>query len=414
MEPTVPAGPAQPGGAIRLLTFSTLFPHAGRPNHGVFVENRLRHLLETGEATSTVVAPVPWFPSAAPRWGDWARHARAARRELRAGLEIRHPRYLLAPRIGMLAAPAALYAAGAIELRRLLAAGHRFDLIDAHYIYPDGVAAIALGRTFGLPVILTARGSDIIQYPSFSLPRRMIKRAMARAASLVSVSEGLRQAMIGLGAPPDKVTVLRNGVDLERFRWTDPAETRRSLGVTGPLLLSVGHLIERKGHHLAIEALQDLPGWTLAIVGEGPERDRLAAQAQRLGLGSRVVLCGAQPHDALPRFYSAADTLILASSREGWANVLLEAMACGTPVIASNIPGNPEVVRSAEAGRIVAQNIAGCFAQTILDLHAARPSRAATRAYAEQFSWEPTSLGQLKLFRQALAANKHSVEPQAR
>src|SRR3954453_1219520 len=146
---------------IRLLTFSTLFPHAGRPNHGVFVENRLRHLLATTQARSTVLAPVPWFPSRSPRFGEWARHAYADREEFRDGLEIHHPRYALAPRIGMLTAPATLYLAAAAALRRLKRRGFEFDAIDAHYLYPDRVAAIALGATFERPVVLTERGSDV-------------------------------------------------------------------------------------------------------------------------------------------------------------------------------------------------------------------------------------------------------------
>ena len=396
------AGPVPPDRPVRLLTFSTLFPHAGRRNHGVFVENRLRHLIATGEATSTVVAPVPWFPSRSPRFGDWARHAMADRFERRDGLEIHHPRYLHAPRIGMLAAPGALFAAGAVALRRILARGTTFDVIDAHYLYPDGVAAVALGRAFGKPVVVTARGSDVTQYPDYAGPRRMIQWAIAQSAGLISVSEGLRQALIALSAPPEKVTTLRNGVDLERFRPVEAGTLRASWHAPGPVLLSVGHLIERKRHHLAIEALTELPGWTLVIVGEGPERDRLQGLAARLGVATRVILAGAQPHELLASYYSAADVLILASSREGWANVLLEAMACGTPVVASNIPGNPEVVQERAAGLVVARNSAHCFASTIASLHAGALPRAATRAYAERFSWDATSAGQLALFRRIL------------
>ena len=396
---TAAADPLRP---VRLLTFSTLYPHRGRPNHGIFVENRLRHLVGTGGATSTVIAPVPWFPSTGKRFGDWGLNAQAANEEHRHGLQIYHPRYKLIPKFGMSIAPVALVAAGAAQIRRLKTTGFDFDIIDAHYIYPDGVAAVALGRIFCKPVILTARGSDITQYPDFALPRHMIRWAMNRASSLVSVSSGLRDAMIQLGAAADKVTVLRNGVDLNLFRPLDAEPVRSQWGLKGPVLLSVGHLIKRKGHHLAICALSDLPGWTLAIVGEGPERQSLERLVTELGLQTRVVFCGSQSHSALPTFYSAADILILASSREGWANVLLEAMACGTPVVASNIPGNPEVVRDTRAGIIVEQNTAPCFASSIRRLHESQPDRAATRCYAENFGWDATSQGQLDLFRKVI------------
>ena len=147
--------------------------------------------------------------------------------------------------------------------------------------------------------------------------------------------------------------VLRNGVDTAAFHPVDRASRRSALGFTGPTLLSVGHLIERKGHHRVIEAMALLPGMRLAILGEGPERARLAALIASLGLSDRVQLLGARPHGELSGWYGAADALVLASSREGWANVLLEAMACGTPVVASNIWGNPEVVQTRDAGLIM-------------------------------------------------------------
>jgi teichuronic acid biosynthesis glycosyltransferase TuaC len=387
---------------LRLLTFTTLFPNAERPNHGIFVENRLRHLIASGEATSTVVAPVPFFPSAAPRFGDWGAHARVPTQETRHGLTVHHPRYPLIPKVGMSAAPLLLYQASLRAVRRLIAAGLDFDAIDAHYVYPDGVAAVWLGRRLGRPVVITARGSDVSQLPGYAVPRRLIRGAIAGAAGLVAVSAALKDALVALGAPPDKVRVLRNGVDASVFRPVDRQAARQELGLTGPTLISVGHLIERKGHHRIIEAMRDLPEHDLIIVGEGPERDRLQSLAARCGVSDRVRLLGARPHDRLPALYGAADALVLASSREGWANVLLESMACGTPVVASNIWGNPEVVGSGNAGLIYDPNTPEGIADGVRRLFARLPSRAATRAYAEKFSWDATTAGQLALFRQVL------------
>jgi glycosyltransferase involved in cell wall biosynthesis len=387
---------------IRLLTFSTLYPNAAQPNHGVFVENRLRQLLAGGAARSTVLAPVPWFPFASERFGAWAAFARAPGTETRHGIAVHHPRFPVIPRVGMNLAPWLLFRAALPALRRLLAAGLTFDAIDAHYVYPDGVAAVWLGRALGRPVVITARGTDVNLIPRYAMPRRLIRGAIAGAAALIAVSGALREALIGLGAPAEKVTVLRNGVDTALFRPpADRAAARAALGLAGPTLISVGHLIERKGHHLAIEALADLPGWSLLIVGEGPERPRLAALAAQPGLAGRVRLLGARPHAELPGLYGAADALVLASSREGWANVLLEAMACGTPVVASDIWGNPEVVRAPEAGRLVPRE-AAAIAAGVRDLAAAAPDRAATRAYAEAFGWGPTTDGQLALFRRVI------------
>ncbi len=384
---------------LRLLTFSTLFPNAARPNHGVFVENRLRHLVASGAATSTVIAPVPWFPSAAPRFGDWGRHARAPRAEERNGLAVLHPRYPVLPRIGMTLAPWLLFRA-LLPVLRAMHARDPVDAIDAHYLYPDGVAAVWLGRQLGVPVVVTARGTDVTLIPRYALPRRLIRGAIRDAAALIAVSAALKQGLVELGATPEKVTVLRNGVDTTLFRPpVDREAARRTLGLSKPTLLSVGLLIERKGHHHTIAAMRQLPEFELLIVGEGPEQARLAGLVERYGLGETVRLLGPRPHGDLPLLYGAADALVLASSREGWANVLLEAMACGTPVVASNIPGNPEVVRQAAAGVIAAANTPDGFAAAVRRLFAAPPTRAATRAYAEQFGWEETTAGQLAVFR---------------
>ena len=389
---------------VRLLTFSSLYPNAAQPTHGVFVENRLRHLLGSGAATSTVLAPVPWFPSTSSRFGAWAAFARAPREETRHGIAVHHPRFPVIPRVGMSIAPWLLYRAALPAARRLLAAGVAFDAIDAHYVYPDGVAAVWLGRALGQPVVITARGTDVNLIPRYAVPRRLIQGAIAGAAALIAVSGALAEALTGLGAPAGKVTVLRNGVDLALFHPpADRVAARAALGLAGPTLISVGHLIDRKGHDLVIEALARLPDWSLLIVGEGPERAKLEALAARPGLAGRVRLLGGRPHAELPTLYGAADVLVLASSREGWANVLLESMACGTPVVASDIWGNPEVVRDPEAGRIVPRT-AEAIAAGVAALAAAAPARAATRAYAEGFSWDATTEGQLALFRRVITA----------
>jgi glycosyltransferase involved in cell wall biosynthesis len=383
---------------IRLLSFSTLYPNAAAPNHGVFVENRLRHLVSTGLATSCVLAPVPWFPSRNARFGAWARHAGAPARETRFGIDIVHPRFLTLPRIGMSVAPHLLYAAAVRAVPRLMAKHGPFDAIDAHYFYPDGVAAVWLGQRFRLPVVVTARGSDITQLPDFPAPRRLILQAARDADAIVTVSAGLADALRAMGADGRKITVLRNGVDLTLFRPLDRHAARAALGLTRKTLISVGALIERKGHDRIIDAMADLPGWDLLIVGEGERRDALRAQAVRVGVADRVQLVGVRPHAALAALYNAADVSVLASSREGWANVLLESMACGTPVVASPIPGNTEVVQGRAAGIVMDENSAAGIVRAVIDLAANPPARAETAAYASGFGWDETSAGQIRLF----------------
>jgi glycosyltransferase involved in cell wall biosynthesis len=232
----------------------------------------------------------------------------------------------------------------------------------------------------------------------------MILRAASQAAAVITVSAGLRDALAALGADANRITVLRNGVDLELFRPVTQSEARVAFGVTGHVLVSVGALIPRKGHDRTIGALALLPGWTLLIAGEGPERARLKALADDLGLSGRVRLLGSLPHAELPSLYSAADLSVLASSREGWANVLLESMACGTAVVASPIPGNTDVVSAPEAGFVTIENTADAIAASVRDWERAPIPRAATRAYAERFGWDETSEGQIRLYRALIPA----------
>lgn len=390
------------GRPIRILTFSSLFPNAAQPVNGVFVENRLRHLVATGRVEARVVAPVPWFPSTNPRFGTWARFAGAPKSEERHGIRIWHPSYPVIPKIGMTIAPLLMYLWTRSLVRRLQAEAD-FDLIDAHYFYPDGVAAALIARDLGKPMVITARGTDVNLIPQFSLPRAQIRWAATMADGLVSVCDALRQVLLDLGVSPDKVRVLRNGVDLVSFCPRDREKARARLGVSGQVLASVGLLIERKGHHLVIDALQQLPDATLLIVGDGPNRHDLEMRASRAGVADRVRFFGEIQQQALPDIYSAADALVLASSREGWANVLLESMACGTPVVASDVWGTREVVGDGEAGILVGDRSADGIANGVRTLFAALPDRSSTRRYAEQFSWDATTQGQLELFNRIVA-----------
>lgn len=398
---------------LRILTFSTLFPNPGQPVHGVFVESRLRHLVASGGVEAWVVAPVPWVPppslrfgALSTRWGDWGRYAMAPAYEERHGNRIWHPRYPVIPRVGMVLAPLLLYA-WTRRLVRRLAAEADFDLIDAHYFYPDGVAAALVARELGKPLVITARGTDINLIPAHALPRMQIQWAARQAAGVITVCDALKRALIELDVPERKVRVLRNGVDLDAFRPLDREAARAALGVSGPVLVSVGLLIERKGHGQIIDALRDLPGFTLLIVGGGPDHDDLQARAHAAGVADRVRLLGELPQSRLPEVYSAADALVLASSREGWANVLLEAMACGTPVIASDVWGTKEVVTAVEAGVLMAERSAAGVVDGVRRLFSALPDRPATRLHAERFSWEATTRGQHDLFGSILSVAGH-------
>jgi glycosyltransferase involved in cell wall biosynthesis len=386
---------------IRILLFSSLFPSATRPIHGIFVETRLRELVKTGQIQTKVIAPVPWFPWTGEHFGEYGLFAATPRFEQRNGLDVYHPRYFLPPRIGMNLAPYTMAMAALPLIRKLISDGFDFDLIDAHYYYPDGVAASIIAKKLGKPFVVTARGTDLNLIPQYAYPRKLVLQTATAASASIGVCQALMDSLQALGADPAKLHTLRNGVDLHRFvpEPRDLARQKLGLPLDAKLLLSVGHLVERKGHHIAIDALPLLPPETrLLIAGGGPERAALQKQAEKLGVANRVQFVGVVPQADLKWWYSAADVLALCSSREGWANVLLESMACGTPVIATNIWGTPEVVSTSSAGVLMATRSGQGLTDAWVRLFTHYPARVATRAHAETFSWDATTQGQLQLF----------------
>lgn len=378
------------------------------PGHGLFVEQRLRQLLSSKEVESRVVAPVPWFPSRNPMFGEYATFAQMPGREIRHGIQIAHPRFLRLPKVGMTLAPLAMANASLPILKGIESDGYHIDLIDAHYFYPDGVAAVMLASRLNKPVIITARGTDINLIPRYRLPRAMIRWAASRANGVAAVCNALKDEMMNLGVPAEKIDVLRNGVDLDFFQPVDKQLARARLGFDREeqVLISVGLLINRKGHDIAIRALQKLPGVRLIIVGHGHLRHSLEALSREVGVAKRVIFTGRLSQESLRLYYGLADALVLASSREGWANVLLEAMASGTPVIASDVWGSPEVVNSPDAGVLMKERTPAGLIDAYRRLMETTPCRHATRRHAEKFGWSETTRAQIELMRNVVDSNR--------
>lgn len=386
---------------MNLVTISTLYPNKNDPKHGIFVHTRLRHLLHSyPEITATVIAPVPWFPFSSKMFGEYAKYAHVPAKENIDGITILHPKYLVIPKIGMYITPFFLARSIKRVFKTLLINQH-IDIIDGHYFFPDGVAIEKVAAQFNIPFTCTARGTDINLIPTFPKARKMLQSVFTNAAHMMSVCQALKDEMVGLGVDEKRVSVMRNGVDLSLFNPSDNDEQyalKQALGLSTPhLIVSVGWLIERKGHHLIIEALQELPTVTLAIAGSGPDLESLKKLARQLGVDERVQFLGALSQPELNSWFRCADLSVLASSREGWANVLLESMASGTPVVATKVWGTPEVVRSRAAGVLV-ERTPSAIAQGVTNLLSNKPSRDDTRRYAEQFSWNETCDGLYNIF----------------
>lgn len=397
---------------MKILTITSLFPNAADPKHGVFIETRLKQLRKRyPDAEITVIAPVPWFPFKSSFFGQYSLFARAPYFEKRGEMPVYHPRYVVLPKVGMTLAPKTMAFVLYRQIKALMAEGYEFDLIDGHYFYPDGVAIAEVAKKLNKPFTVTARGSDINLIPQYETPRRQIQAVFHACNHNLAVCEALRQEMIALGAAPEKVSASRNGVDLDLFSFADEQQQREvrqqlKLPLERPVILSVGLLIERKGHHLVIEAMKAHPEAQLLIAGMGPDKSRLKRLVKKLHLSNRVTFLGALSQPELARYFQASDLSVLASSREGWANVLLESMASGTPVVATNIWGTPEVVKARAAGLLVerdSRDIAAAIGQLLKNQ---RP-RSDTRQYAEQFSWDETTEQLYRIFSELLGYDRH-------
>jgi teichuronic acid biosynthesis glycosyltransferase TuaC len=375
-----------------LLTFSNLFPSSVMPTHGLFVRERMQRVVARLGVDWRVVSPVPhvaWLL----RNGQYRRWQQVPREEVIDGVTVHRPRYRHWPGLSTRRQADAM-AEGALATVQALAQGRRV-VVDAHYLWPDGVAAATIAARLGLSYVLTARGSDLNVLAQDRRIAERIAAAARGAAACFGVSTALCERFGQVaGLPRERVRLARNGVDLSRFRPGDRRQARRELGLPedGIVLLGVGRLVPGKGFHVAVAGLQQLAANVrLVLVGDGPE-----SPALRESGGRRLVLLGAQPPDRVALALQAADLLVLPSEREGWPNVVTEALASGVRCVATAVGGIPEILQLApepgafDAGRgaLVAQNDPAGLAAAVQRLLAAPVDPAVVREFAGRYSWD--------------------------
>jgi len=380
---------------VRLLTYTNLYPSVDLPRHGIFVEERLRHLVATGRIEAEVCA---LRPRNTMNPGMYLGNMRHLDTEARHGLRVIYVPVPTLPLITNWIDPILWAHASRKAVTNVIGSSSSDIIIDAHFLYPDAVAAVILGHQLGLPVVMTARGSDVNIKCENPVMRRWVCWAARRCKAITTVSRALADRLGSFGIPATTIHVVPNGVDLEKFKPHSSQQLRPDMAVEGIVLLSVGHLVKGKGHHVVIEALADLSEATLFIVGEGPEEQSLRKLAQKLGVASRVCFLGYVPHDQMAEKYSAADFTILASANEGMPNVLLESLACGTRVIATDVGGVGEVITAQAAGAIMKSRDASAVTESVNVLSEARHKRKETRDFAVQFGWNSTVERQVSLY----------------
>ena len=395
---------------MRVLVVSSVFPYEGRPSFGIFVRERMRHVASHCEVV--VVSPRTWFPF--NRWIRGRERCTAGFADVQAGMAVYRPRFLCIPRFGKVL-DGLLYFLGVLPLVLRLRRTFRFDLIDAHFAYPDGLAAVLLGKVFRRPVVITMRG-DEARLSRYWLRRVQMRFALKRAARVISVSDSLRDVAAGLGVDRERVRVIPNGVDTALFRPSDRRSARQHLGLPGdgPILLSVGDLSERKGHHRIVEILPDVVAWhpnlLYVAMGEDLPGESLAKLIERLasehGVNRHVRMMLRQPHDEIPLWMAAADLFCLATRWEGWCNALMEARACGLPVVTTRVGGNAEFIIDGSDGFLVPYWDANAFRDAILKALEFPWDRQAIAARAAASSWERTATQVMEEFCRAVESRE--------
>lgn len=389
---------------LRVLSLSTLYPNAQAPNFGVFVERQMQAVVKRGDVDLTLVNPIGLPPFPLSLHSRYRALRDLPEQDLRGGVSILRPRFGLLPLVG------ARFNAGAIvravlPLARRLHAEQPFDVVDAQFFHPDGYAAVRIAAVLGLPVSIKVRGADIQHWGHQRATAAQVRKAGRRATGLLAVSKGLIDDMAALGIPREKVTLHRTGLDADLFRPYDRRLCRDQLGLPrdAPVLATVGALIPRKGQRFVIEALPALPGAILLLAGKGEDEAMLRSLAAQLGVAERVRFLGPVPHADLPILLNAADVFVLPSSSEGLANAWVEALACGTPVATTPIPGAQELITDPDWGRLVARDGAA-IATAVSELLAKRPSPERVQEAVAGMSWQANAAALVEHWRRLAGA----------
>lgn len=330
---------------MKILALTNLYPNPYQPHRAPYNRHQFRLLAELHKVR--VIAPLAWTD-------EWSARRRsqpplpADRRVLHDGLTVEHPRYWYTPKL-FRGYYGSFFLACVRRTFRRAVSEFRPDVIFAPWAYPDGYAAVELARSAGLPVVVQVHGSDVRQLGQFPARRAGTASAVSRANGVIAVCRDLASGVIDLGAKRERVRVIIDGVDRSTFAPGCRRTAQAALGLNPDVrhLLFVGNLVPVKGIDVLLEACRRLPQgcppWQLHLIGEGPQRASLERQARSLGLDQQVVFHGSVAHEQLPGWFRAADLFVLASRSEGVPNVLLEAMACGLPFVASHVGGIPEI-----------------------------------------------------------------------
>ena len=402
---------------MKVLSFTTLWPNKMQPFHGLFVRERMKAVAKHCELK--VIAPVPWFLPTKLLGEQYYRYTQVPAYEKQGELDVFHPRFLVLPKIGKFLDGWLMY----VSLRRFLQRflhDFAYNLIDAHYGYPDGYAAACLAKKTGVPYTITVRGTDMTLFAHEKFRGKLVRKGLEDAAKVICVSRSLQEEVLAIGIPPERTVVLENGVDPQKFYPIPQVNARDHLGLppNAKIILSVGHLREGKGFHLLIEVVKDIQSFfqnspvLLVIVGgkfhwDSSYQQQLVQQINEKGVHDLVSLVGAKPPDDLRYWYSAADVFCLASSREGCPNVVLESLACGTPVVATGVSGIPDILSVPYVGIQVERSVQSLRQGIVQALGSSWNNNKIAQYARDNYSWKTTAEKVYSIFQEALRNYKN-------
>lgn len=402
---------------MKILTITSVFPNSKQPCLGVFIRERMFNAAKHCELK--VIAPVPWFPFACYLKKNY--RPLVDYKEIQDSIEVYHPKFFSIPYFCKFLDGMFFFLSCIITVINLKK-NFKFDIIDSHFAYPDGFGAVLLGKLFRIPVTITIRGTikKLLNYP---LIKFQIIYALKNAVKIFAVCNDLKSVAVSLGVSNNKVEVIPNGIDIEKFKPIDKLTARKELGIAADkkILISVGGLVERKGFHRVLSVLpqvkQAIPDIMYVMVGgpsvEGNYGPVLMRMVKELSLRDYVMFAGQQLHDNLYKWFSASDIFCLATSNEGWANVFLEAMACGLPVVTTRVGGNEEVVSSDDYGMLFELEDKDGMAHAIIKSVQKEWNREKIINYARKNTWDIRSNYLISQFNDVINSHNNRLPEKA-
>jgi glycosyltransferase involved in cell wall biosynthesis len=395
------------GRSFKVLVLSRNYPNTVMELLGLWVERLVRHCASFCE--TKVVSPVPYVPPLRGFEGYYAQFRRIEPHRWADGVEIFHPRFLLGPGYVFHSTEALTYYLGVRRLVDHIRRSFPFDLIHAHFAFPDGVVAAQLGRRYGIPVIITEQAPWRPWMDNYPLVRRQALWAARQSVFQVAISRSVRDSIVHFTHQPSKVHVIPDGVDggvftpLEKGENPDPNQ-----------ILYAGQIFDNKGIDLLLKSMQQLitwrPGVRLVLIGGNYYRSkqlqelRLRRMAHDLGLDNHVQFVGMKSLPELVRYMKESAVLVLASRSESFGSILVEALTCGTPVISTRC-GGPEEIVNDQVGILVpiedVDNLTLAIKHVLT--HRNHYNSDYLRKYAlEKFSWEVIAHRTVNLYSDAL------------